>query len=116
MSYPNYHTQLLQQEQALSHSDDTAWQEIVDLFPPETVAQARTFKAFLRANGLHDPLDLLRGIFSYVFCMGSFREVGAWALSTGLSENGGRMSLTHFYGSPSSSELSSSRSRKDAMS
>jgi hypothetical protein len=90
MSYPNYHTQVYQQEQALSHIDDAAWREIVDLLPPDIIEQARICKAFTRARGLHDPLDLLRGIFSYVFCMGSFREVGAWALGTGLSVNGER--------------------------
>ena len=90
MSRSTYHTHIRDQEQALNSINDAAWQEIVDLLPPDVITQARIHKAFLRARGLHDPLDLLRGIFSYVFCMESFREVGAWALSTELSSNGER--------------------------
>jgi hypothetical protein len=84
------HTHICDQEQTLNSITDAGWQEIVDLLPPDVITQARITKAFVRANGLHDPLDLLRGIFSYTFCMGSFREVGAWALSTELSSNGKR--------------------------
>jgi len=39
---------------------------------------------------LRSAADLLRGILAYVFCLSSFRQVGSWAASIGLSANGER--------------------------
>ena len=90
MSSRTYHTQKCLTEQVLSQMTDAQWQEVIDLLPADASQQAFLHHAFSRARGLRCPMDLLRGIFSSVFCFGSFREVGAWATSTGLSSNGAR--------------------------
>jgi hypothetical protein len=90
MSKPTHHTQNASQTQALEPWAAEPWQEIVALLPAECSQQARTLGAFTRARGLRDPLDLLRGILAYVFCLSSFRQVGGWARSLHLSENGAR--------------------------
>lgn len=90
MSSRSHHTQKCLTEQALGQINDAGWQEILALFPAEVTEQAFIHHAFCRANGLRCPTDLLRGIFAYVFCFRSFREVAAWAVSTGLSTNGDR--------------------------
>jgi Transposase DDE domain len=90
MSSRTYHTQKALTEQVLGQMSDPQWQEIIDLLPVDVSQQAFTHHAFTRANGLRCPTDLLRGIFASVFCFNSFREVGSWACSTGLSSNGAR--------------------------
>ncbi|GHO83713.1 transposase [Dictyobacter formicarum] len=90
MSSRPHHTQKCLTEQSLGQMDDAQWQEIIALLPPDVNEQAFIHHAFTRANGLRCPTDLLRGIFAYVFCLGSFREVGTWSVSTGLSTNGAR--------------------------
>lgn len=90
MSNHSYHTQKSLTEQVLSQMTDAQWQEVIDLLPPDASQQAFVHHAFSRARGLRCPMDLLRGILSSVFCFGSFREVGTWAKSTGLSSNGTR--------------------------
>jgi hypothetical protein len=69
---------------------DQQWHEILALLPDTISQQARTHKAFLRSTGMRCPTDLLRGILAYVFCLGSFRQVGSWASSIGLCANGAR--------------------------
>lgn len=90
MSSRTYHTQKALPEQVLGQMSDPQWQEIITLLPADASQQAFTHHAFCRANGLRCPMDLLRGILASVFCFGSYREVGAWAKSTGLSCNGAR--------------------------
>lgn len=90
MSSRPHHTQKALTEQVLGQMHDAQWQEIIDLLPDDVSQQAFTHRAFLRARGLRCPLDLLRGIFASVFCFDTFREVGSWATSTGLSTNGAR--------------------------
>lgn len=90
MSSRSHHTQNCLTEQALGQMNDAQWQEIIALLPPDVNEQAFIHHAFTRSNGLRCPTDLLRGIFAYVFCFRSFREVAAWAVSTGLSTNGDR--------------------------
>jgi len=85
-----HHTQKCLTEQSLGQMNDAQWQEIIALLPPNVNEQAFIHQAFTRANGLRCPTDLLRGMFAYVFCLRSFREVEAWAVSTGLSTNGAR--------------------------
>ncbi|GER88188.1 IS4 family transposase [Dictyobacter vulcani] len=90
MSSRPHHTQKCLTEQALGQINDAGWQEILALLPPDVNEQAFTHQAFTRSNGLRCPTDLLRGIFAYVFCFRSFRELAAWAVSTRLSTNGDR--------------------------
>lgn len=90
MSSRSHHTQKGLTEQVLGQPNDREWQEIIDLLPADVSQQAFLHHAFSRARGLRSPLDLLRGIFASVFSFGSFREVGSWARSTGLSSNGAR--------------------------
>lgn len=90
MSNRTYHTQNGSQEQALGQFTDQQWREIVALLPSAISQQARSHGAFVRTRGLSDPLDLLRGILAYVFCLSSFRQVGSWANSIQLSQNGAR--------------------------
>ncbi|GHO86806.1 transposase [Dictyobacter formicarum] len=90
MSSRPHHTQKCLTEQFLGQMNDAQWQEIIALLPPDVNEQAFIHQAFSRANGLQCPTDLLRGLFAYVFCFRSFREVAAWAVSTGLSSNGAR--------------------------
>jgi len=90
MSSRTHHTQKSLTEQVLGQVSDPQWQEIIDLLPADVSQQAFTHHAFTRARGLRCPLDLLRGIFASVFGFASFREVGCWARSTGLSANGAR--------------------------
>lgn len=85
-----HHTQKRGQEQVPGQVTDQQWQEIVALLPQEVSQQARSHKAFVRSRGLRDPLDLLRGILAYVFCLSSFRQVSSWASSIHLSPNGAR--------------------------
>lgn len=90
MSSRTHHTQKALTEQVLGQMSDSQWQEIIDLLPADVSEQAFRHHAFSRARGLRCPLDLLRGILASVFSFGSFREVGAWAMSRGLSSNGAR--------------------------
>ncbi len=90
MSSRAHHTQNRLTEQALSQPTDAQWQEIIDVLPAQVSEQTFTHRAFTRARGLRGPLDLLRGILAYVFCLRSFREVGAWSLCMGLSTNGAK--------------------------
>ena len=87
-----FHDNLMSaEEQALSQSLQDEWhEELLPLLPGELAKQAREFKAFERANGLAGPADLLRGILAYAFCLPSFRQVGSWAASLGISGNGER--------------------------
>ncbi len=90
MSKPTHDTQKAAAEQASETWAEEPWQEIVALLPAEISQQAHTLRAFRRARGLRDPLDLLRGILAYVFCLSSFRQVSGWASSRSLSSNGAR--------------------------
>ncbi len=78
------------QEQVLSQASDQQWHEMLSLSPTDISQQARTHKAFLRSTGVRCPTDLLRGILAYVFCLGSFRQVGSWSSNIGLCTNGAR--------------------------
>lgn len=90
MSSQSHHTQKEREQQVPDQFRESGWQEIVCLLPAEVSHQARCLDAFTRARGLRDPLDLLRGILTYVFCLTSFRQVGSWAKSIQLCPNGPR--------------------------
>ena len=90
MSSRPHHTQKCLTEQALGQNNDATWQEIIALLPPDVAEQAFIHHAFSRSNGFRCPTDVLRGIFAYVFCLRSYRDVAAWAVSVGLSANGAR--------------------------
>src|SRR5215467_8168691 len=81
---------LLEGEQSLVATNEVGWQDLLALLPVEAFEQARKQHAFERARGLRHPTDLLRGILAYVFCLSSFRQLGAWSASVGLCANGER--------------------------
>ena len=60
-------------------------QEVLSQLPADYEQQARTTGAFVRARELKCVGDLLRGLLAYVLCAPSFRQLGAWAVLTGLA-------------------------------
>jgi hypothetical protein len=79
------------EEQALTQALQDEWHEtLLPLLPEQLEQQATQLKAFERARGLRGAGDLLRGILASAFCLSSFRHVGAWATSLGISANGER--------------------------
>lgn len=83
-------TQESQPEQSLLTTSEAGWQDVLASLPAEAFEQAHKQHAFERARGLRHPADLLRGILAYVFCLSSFRQLGAWSASVGLCANGER--------------------------
>jgi hypothetical protein len=90
MPHDLYHTQCALQEQCSLFTGQDSWQDLLDLLPANAFEQARQQGAFVRARGLRHPADLLRGLLTYVFCLGSFRQLGSWATCLGLCTNGAR--------------------------
>lgn len=71
-------------------------QEVVPMFPATLEEQGYALGAMERARKLRRASDLLRGLLSYVLCVSSFRQLGAWAVLLGLaclSDNGWRKRL-----------------------
>lgn len=86
-----HHSQKQAEEQARSQELPEEWhEEVLPLLPEGWEQEGRRLKAFLRCRGLRGAGDLLRGILAYAFCLSSFRQVGAWAASRGISGNGER--------------------------
>lgn len=91
MPKSSHHTQEYAEEQVLVQKVQDEWNETVLPMLPEVLAsRAKELKAFERARGLRSASDLLRGILAYALCLSSFRQVGAWAASLGISSNGDR--------------------------
>jgi Transposase DDE domain len=68
-------------------AQDMPWtQQVLSCLPSGYEQQARTYRAFIRVRGVRCAGDLLRGLFAYVFCFGSFRQLGCWASLSGLAQ------------------------------
>src|SRR5437868_4134756 len=69
------------------HTDLTdGWQsEILPRLPADYEEQAHLLGAFQRVRGVQSPGDLLRGLLAYVLCVSSFRQLGIWAVVSGLA-------------------------------
>lgn len=59
--------------------------EVLSQLPADYESQARTLGAFVRARKLRGVGDLLRGLLAYVLCASSLRQLGAWAVLSGLA-------------------------------
>jgi hypothetical protein len=65
---------------------DASWtQQVLAYLPSSYEQQAFTYQAFVRIRGVRCAGDLLRGLFAYVFCFGSLRQLGCWASLSGLA-------------------------------
>lgn len=72
--------------QALQALIQDEWEhEVLSHLPADYEQQAHTMRAFVRAKGIRCVGDLLRGLLAYVLCAPSFRQVGAWAVLTGVA-------------------------------
>jgi len=60
-------------------------QEVLSQLPASYEAQARTMGAWVRARKLMCAGDLLRGLLAYVLNVSSLRQLGAWAVLSGLA-------------------------------
>src|SRR5215510_1021920 len=56
---------------------DTLFEDLLQDLPPETMAMAREFKAFVRAKKVKTPQQLLRVVFLYCGVDKSLRETAA---------------------------------------
>lgn len=56
---------------------DTLFADLLQDLPPETIAMARAFKAFVRAKKVKTPQQLLRVVFLYCGVDKSLRETAA---------------------------------------
>ena len=91
MPKSSHHTQEGENQQVQAREMQEEWKETVLPMLPEALAsRAKELKAFERARGLRSPADLLRGLLAYALCLSSFRQLGAWAASLGMSGNGDR--------------------------
>jgi hypothetical protein len=65
-----------------------AWFSTVELLggAPALEKSARELKAFLRARGFENALDMLRMILAYCLSGGGLRSTAAWAASAGLAD------------------------------
>ena len=91
MPKSSHHTQECSEEQVLTKQVQDEWNEtVLPMLPQTLTSRAKELKAFERANGLRNAADLLRGLLAYVLCLSSFRQVGVWAASLGISLNGDR--------------------------
>lgn len=61
-------------------------QHVLSALPGDYEQQARTYRAFVRVRGVRCAGDLLRGLFAYVFCFGSLRQLGCWSALSGLAQ------------------------------
>jgi hypothetical protein len=69
---------------------ETGWEAVLARLPQDLESRAREEKAFVRARHLRCAADLLRGLLAYVWGVYSFRQLGIWASTTGLSQMGER--------------------------
>lgn len=83
MPRPSHHT-LPPLERQLQESIQAGWQDLVDRLPAELDQQAQTLGALVRHRAFKQASGLLRGLLAYVLCVGSFRQLGAWAVLIGL--------------------------------
>ena len=83
MPRPSHHT-LPPLEAQLQESIQAGWQDLVDRLPVDLDQQAQTLGALVRHRAFKRASDLLRGLLAYVLCVGSFRQLGAWAVLIGL--------------------------------
>jgi len=83
MSHRSHHTTASLESQ-LQQSIDSGWQELVGRLPIELEAQAKERRAWVRKRAFSSASDLLRGLLAYVLCVGSFRQLGIWAVLIGL--------------------------------
>lgn len=84
MPRPSHHT-LPPLEAQLQESIQAGWQDLVERLPAELDQQARTLGALVRHRGFSSARVLLRGLLAYVLCVGSFRQLGIWAVLIGLT-------------------------------
>jgi hypothetical protein len=66
---------------------DSWEQEVVPFLPPNLEEFAWRLGAMKRKGGkIQNASDLLRGIFAYVLCAGSFRSLGAWGVQADVAD------------------------------
>jgi hypothetical protein len=71
-------------EEQLQESLQGGWQNLVSGLPADLEQQAASLGALVRHRGFSSASALLRGLLAYVLCVGSFRQLGAWAVLIGL--------------------------------
>lgn len=83
MSHRSHHTMPALEAQ-LQNSIDAGWQELLSRLPADLETQAKVRRAWVRQRAFACASDLLRGLLAYVLCVGSFRQLGIWAVLIGL--------------------------------
>ncbi len=81
-----HHTPPTPAQQAAILAPDLWETEVVPSLPDTCALQATHLHALQRQRGLTCPATLLRALLAYVLCVGSFRQLGAWAVLLGLAD------------------------------
>lgn len=66
--------------------EETSWQRLASLLPPDLDASAKASGALRRRRGIRCAADLLRVAFAYAVCDWPLRLVGAWLVTLGLAD------------------------------
>lgn len=81
-----YHNEIALDEQLRTALNQGWEQDLLPQLPADYERQARLFGAVQRRRGVQRVADVLRALLAYVLCVGSLRELGAWAVLIGLAD------------------------------